>query len=106
MSRKTTADALRILERGLKHDPEQRQLVEDAAFNCRIAQLIYDARIAAGLTQAELAQLVGTSQPTIARLENADYEGHSLSMLRRIAEALGRPLHVSFGPAPGQIQAT
>ena len=60
--------------------------------------MIYDARHKAGLTQKQLAELVGTKQQVIARLEDADYEGHSLSMLQRIAAALGRRLEVSMPP--------
>jgi transcriptional regulator with XRE-family HTH domain len=52
--------------------------------------MIYDARQKAGLTQKQLAELIGTKQQVIARLEDADYEGHSLSMLQRIASGLGR----------------
>lgn len=96
---KKTADALKIIDKMVADDPEQRELIEQATLNCRVAQLIHDARTAAGLTQAQLAKLIGTSQPTIARLENADYEGHSLSMLQRIAAGLHRPLQISFGPS-------
>ena len=70
---------------------------EDRA-GAEIAQLIYDARNRAGLTQKELAELIGTKQPTIARLEDADYEGHSLSMLRRIATALHMRLEMRLIP--------
>ncbi|TAH37456.1 MAG: XRE family transcriptional regulator [Planctomycetota bacterium] len=65
--------------------------------------MIHEARSAASLTQRQLADLIGTTQPVIARLENADYEGHSLTMLRRIAEALHLRLEVRFvarGRAP------
>ena len=101
---KKTANALRILDRMVKDDPEQQKLIEEATLNCRVAQLIYDTRTAAGLTQTQLAALIGTSQPTIARLEDADYEGHSLSMLQRIAGALHRPLQISFGPPQKEMQ--
>jgi transcriptional regulator with XRE-family HTH domain len=46
-------------------------------------------RIASGLTQVELARKVGCKQPDIARLEDADYEGHTARTLKAIAEALG-----------------
>jgi len=79
-------------------DSEMRRLVEEARINAVVAQLIYDARNKAGLTQEALAKLVGTKQPVIARLEDADYEGHSLSMLQRIAEALNQRIEIRFKP--------
>jgi transcriptional regulator with XRE-family HTH domain len=59
---------------------------------------IYTLRTEAGLTQEQLATLIGTKGSSIARLESADYEGHSLSMLRRIAEALDMRIEVHFIP--------
>jgi transcriptional regulator with XRE-family HTH domain len=55
--------------------------------------MIYDARTAAGLTQQQLADPIGTKQPVISQLENADYQGQSLAMLERIAEALNLEVH-------------
>ncbi len=49
-----------------------------------------------GLSQKELAQKVGTSQQQNSRLESPTYEGHSLSMVRRVAEALGANVHVEI----------
>lgn len=49
-------------------------------------------RTEAGLTQSQLAELVGTTQSVISRLEDSDYDGHSLSMLHRIADALEKKL--------------
>ena len=89
-----TKDALKILDRRIGRDGALRRLVEQERLNADVAQLIYDARTRAGLTQAELAKLIGTKQPVIARLEDADYEGHSLKMLQRIARALQRKLKV------------
>jgi DNA-binding XRE family transcriptional regulator len=51
-----------------------------------------------GLSQKELAKLLKTSQQQISRLESASYEGHSLSMLRRVAEALHARVRVIFEP--------
>jgi transcriptional regulator with XRE-family HTH domain len=73
--------------------------IEAERVNADIAQMIYDARIQAGLTQEELAKRVGTKQPVIARLEDADYQGHSLNMLQRIAKALNRTLRVEMPQA-------
>jgi transcriptional regulator with XRE-family HTH domain len=55
--------------------------------------------MSAGLSQRELAQRVGTSASAICRLEDADYDGHSLSLLKRIAQALGKRIEVRFVPA-------
>lgn len=54
-----------------------------------LAILVAQMREAAGLSQAELAARIDTAQPVIARLENAEYEGHSLKMLEKIATACG-----------------
>ena len=73
-------------------------MIDEERAGDEIAQLIYDARNRAGLTQKELADLIGTSQPTVARLEDADYDGHSLGMLRRIAAALHLRLELRLIP--------
>ncbi len=97
MSKKST-DAIEILDRLTGDDPELREMIAEERLNAQVARMIYDARTAAGLTQKQLADLIGTQQSTVARLEDADYEGHSLSMLRRIAEALNQRLEVRFVP--------
>lgn len=71
-----TPDALAILDRLTGDDEELRRLIAKETLNAKIAQLIHDARQSAGLSQAELARLVGTTQSVIARLEDADYQGH------------------------------
>ncbi len=69
--------------------------------NAEIARKIHDLRAAAGLSQRELAQRIGTSASAICRLEDADYDGHSLSLLKRIAEALDKRVEIRFVPARG-----
>ncbi len=96
-----TKNANEILDNLTGEDPELRKMIAEEALNVRVARMIFDARTRAGLTQTQLAELIDTKQPVIARLEDADYEGHSLSMLQRIAEALGQRLEVSFVPATG-----
>jgi ribosome-binding protein aMBF1 (putative translation factor) len=92
------ADALKIVDRITGDDAALHELIEKETLNVCVACMIHDARTRAGLTQQELAERVGTKQPVIARLEDADYEGHSLSMLQRIAEALNQMLDVRFLP--------
>ena len=98
MAKQTTKNALKILDRVTGHDRELRELIAQETLNCRVACMIYDARKQSGLTQAQLAEAVGTTQSVIARLEDADYEGHSLSMLQRIADALHQRIHIDFEP--------
>jgi ribosome-binding protein aMBF1 (putative translation factor) len=95
---KKTSDSVAILGRMAGESPELRRLTEEARINAAVAQLIYDARTGAGLSQADLAERIGTKQSVISRLEDADYEGHSLSMLQRIAAALGQCLEIRFLP--------
>lgn len=97
-----TRDANRILDEVTGDDRELQQMIAEETVNAEVARLIYEARKTAGLTQAELAKLIGSKQPVIARLEDADYEGHSLTMLQRIAIALNQRIEINFVPAEGQ----
>lgn len=93
-----TTDALKILDRVTGKSEVVRRGISAARVNFEVAQMIYDARTRAGLSQSELAALIGSKQPVIARLEDADYEGHSLTMLQRIANALEQRLELRFVP--------
>jgi transcriptional regulator with XRE-family HTH domain len=62
------------------------------------------ARLRAGLTQAEVAQRMGTMSPAIARLEaGGGSKGHSPSVatLRKYARAVGCSLEIKLRPARG-----
>jgi len=92
-------DALEILDRRyFRGRPERLRALAEAKLNAEIAQEIYDLRVKAGLTQDQLAKLIGTTGSVISRLEDADYEGHSLKMLQRISAALNYRLEVRFVP--------
>ncbi len=92
---KKTSNAVAILHgRYVGSDPERRAAIDQARVHAEVARTILDLRTEAGLTQKELADLVGTTQSVISRLEDEDYEGHSLSMLNRIAKALNRKVTV------------
>jgi predicted transcriptional regulator len=95
---KKTSNALKIIDKMIKDDPELQEMVRESSLNARVAQIIYDARKDANFTQQQLADLIGTTQSVIARLEDADYEGHSLSMLARIAAALNQRLEIKMLP--------
>ena len=96
MTRKDkTQDAVQILHgRYVKDDPERKAALQEERVNAEVARLIYEMRTAAGLSQQQLAELLETTQSVISRLEDADYEGRSLSMLERIASALNQKLTV------------
>jgi transcriptional regulator with XRE-family HTH domain len=83
--------------------------MEDPAFAARfkhageaweVALQLAALREQAGLSQAELARKLKTTQQQISRLESPGYEGHSLSMLRRVAKALHARVRVVLEPDP------
>ena len=74
-------------------DPEFRAAAEELEPAYQVARL----RLMRGLTQEELAERVGTTQSSIARLENGK-RPPSLSFLRRVVEALEGDLEVRIAP--------
>ncbi len=91
MARKKTDKAAQILhDRYIGDDVDRKASLEEERLNAQVARSIYQMRAEAGMTQKQVADLVGTTQSVISRLEDADYEGHSLSMVNRIARALDR----------------
>src|SRR5512136_274495 len=83
----------RYLEQQLK-DPDFAERFKKAGEAWDVALQLTSLRKASGLSQKELAERVGTSQQQISRLESPSYEGHSLSMLRRVVQVLGATIHV------------
>ena len=72
-------------------DPEFRAAVDELEPAYQVGRL----RMRKGLTQAQLAELVGTKQSSIARLESGE-KLPSLSFLRRVIEALGGRIEVKI----------
>ncbi len=96
---KRTTDAVEILHRRFYAGrPKRIAALEEARANDDIARQIYSLRTKAGLTQKDLGKLIGTTASVICRVEDADYEGHSMPMLRRIAAALKRRVEIRFVP--------
>src|SRR6267154_4210355 len=83
------------LEEQLK-DPVFAERFERAGEAWDVAIQLAALREKAGLSQKDLARKLHTSQQQISRLESPSYEGHSLSMLRHVAEALGATVRVTF----------
>ena len=93
MKSKTNFDT--YLEKQLK-DPDFAARFKKAGEAWDVALQLATLRKECGLSQKELANLVGTSQQQISRLESPSYEGHSLSMLRRVSEVLGATIHIKI----------
>ena len=83
-------------DRYVGNDKAKAEAFEAELANADVARKLYDLRTKAGLTQSGLAKLVGTSTSVISRLEDAEYEGHSLAMLRRVASALNKRVEIRF----------
>lgn len=96
---KPTDDAVEILHRRIIGDDLQKMAeLEKIRAEDDVARKLYNLRVEAGLSQRALAKLIGTTASVICRLESADYEGHSLAMLNRIALALDKRVEIRFMP--------
>lgn len=103
--RKPTSDAVEILHRRyFEGKPEMLAMLDEERANAEVARRVHELRTRAGLTQQQLAKLVGTTASVICRLEDSDYAGHSLSMLQRIAAALDKRVEIRFVPAKRKLQ--
>ena len=96
---KHTSDAAEIMDIEFGDDPHYQELRAQERAKSQASQAIYAARIAAELTQTQLARLAGTTQSVISRLEDGDYDKHSLAMLERIAAVLHQRVELRFVPA-------
>lgn len=96
---KKTMDAAAIVrQRYIGDSRKRRESLQQERENLTIAEQVHDLRTQANLSQKQLAELVGTTQSAISRLEDADYDGHSLTMLRKIAAVLNQRVEVRFVP--------
>jgi len=104
--RKLTTDAVAIIHRRYyEGKPDRLAALEQARANDDVARKIAALRAEAGLSQRQLAKLVGTTASVICRLEDANYEGHSLAMLQRIAAAMDRRVEIRFVQAEKHLRS-
>jgi len=75
--------------------PEAQAEYEEIAEEQELWLQLVEARLEAGLTQAELAAKLGVSQAQVARIEKSGYDTYTLTTLRRHVQALGKKLHIS-----------
>ncbi len=95
MGKLKTINSETLLREQLKNK-EFREEYEALEEEFEIAKEIIRLRKKANLTQRQLAEIVGTSQPAIARLESGEYKNVTLSFLRRIGKALGVMPQIHF----------
>jgi len=93
---KATKNLAEAIRKKLSKNPDLAAQVERDRFSINVSEQIYNARVSRGLTQQQLADRVNTRQSVIARLEDADYGSHSLTMLQRIAEVLEMRVEVQL----------
>jgi transcriptional regulator with XRE-family HTH domain len=86
-----------LIEEFVGGDPKRQAMLDQETTSLESAQLVYQLRTKAGLTQRQLARKVGTTGSVICRMEQADYDG-SLAMLRRITGALNQRLELRAVP--------
>src|SRR6266478_5681782 len=89
-----------VVGRRMRKSAVYRKTFERTLQQIDLALLVREMREDAGFTQTELAKRAGTTQSVIARLEDAEYAGHSLTMLERIAAACGVGLRLRAEKKP------
>ena len=77
---------------------EAQKGYEDARRASEFGELVWKIRTDAGITQAELAEKIGSTQPSIARIEGGGTTP-TIELLERIAKAFGKKLEVTFKDA-------
>jgi transcriptional regulator with XRE-family HTH domain len=78
-------------------EPKYRKAYQALEEEFVLASAVIDVRNRAGLTQAELARKMGTTQPVVARLESGRSRP-SMRTLERLVDATGSRFLISFAP--------
>jgi DNA-binding XRE family transcriptional regulator len=94
-----TTDAVEIIHRRLfQGRPARLAELEQTRREMALGLKIRRVREEAGITQGELAKRIGTQTSAISRIEDADYDRHSVQTLTKIADALGMRLIIDIEP--------
>jgi ribosome-binding protein aMBF1 (putative translation factor) len=94
--KKTKVRTFRSRLREDLRDPEFRTYYREERQALKLAMQITKLREKKGLSQKQLAMLMGTSQQAISRIESGEYEGFTLKTLEKIAEATGTRVEIEF----------
>ena len=77
-------------------DPEFKAHYQEERQALMLAMKIATLREKKGLSQQQMAKLMGTSQQAVSRIESGEYEGFTLKTLEKIAEATGTKVKIEF----------
>jgi len=94
---------MRWIDDQLAADPRLAQAVDDLVAEMKLEQQIVALREKRGLTQKQLAKLLGTSQPYVAKLESGRVKNLGVKTLVKCARALGASLSIRIEPVKGRI---
>jgi len=83
------------MDRWYGNIPDWDEMLAEEELNMQIGQAVYDLRETVGLSQADLARLIGSNQAAISKIENADYRGNAIEVLKRVCFALHMPIKIS-----------
>ncbi len=100
-TKQQTTSAREILQRRVYAGrPGRMESLEQTRREMALGMKIRRLREEAGLTQEQLADQIGTQPSAISRIEDADYDRHSVALLARVADALDMRLIIDFERKP------
>jgi transcriptional regulator with XRE-family HTH domain len=94
-------DFMKRVDGQLEADPRLAKAVEDLLVEMKLEQQIVALRERRGLTQRQLAKLLGTSQPYVAKLESGRVRNLGVRTLVKCARALGAAVSIRMVAGTG-----
>ena len=104
-------DAVELIEKWYGQTPGWNEMVAEEQLKMDVGQVVCDLRTSLGMTQSEFADLVKVKQPIISEIENANYNGNTIEIFKRVCLALHMRIRVtcerpSTSPPACQIAVT
>lgn len=91
------SDVLEYIEARARKEPAFREALQDASEQIEFARYLRQIREKRGISQTQLAEMIGTKQPAIARLESGSVVPR-IELLQRLAKALSMKLEIRLVP--------
>ena len=89
---------MKWIDHEVEADPRLARAVEELIAEMKLEQQIVGLREKRGLTQRQLAKLLGTSQPYVAKLESGRVKNLGVKTLVKCAQALGASVSIRMAP--------